>query len=85
MKVVCPHCGGNSGIRNSKQITGFTRELYCHCENPLCDAGFVMSLAHKHDTQPPRPVMEQAVIALVRRLSPHEKQQLLAIISHPGE
>ncbi len=29
MKVVCPHCGENSGISSSKQITGTIRELYC--------------------------------------------------------
>ena len=83
MKVVCPHCGEKSGISSTKQITGTIRELYCHCENSLCDARFVMSLAHKHDTTPPKPIMEQAIIELVRRLSPREKQQLMNIIKQP--
>ncbi|MGO0307268.1 ogr/Delta-like zinc finger family protein [Endozoicomonas acroporae] len=83
MKITCPHCGEKSSISSSKKITQSLRELYCHCDNPLCDARFVMSLAHKHDTTPPRPVMEQAIIELVRRLSPREKRQLMDIIKQP--
>lgn len=82
MKITCPHCGEKSGISSSKKITGTLRELYCHCENPLCDAGFVMSLAYKHDTRPPKKLMERAVVELVRCLSPEDKRQLFSIITN---
>ena len=86
MKVTCPHCGEKSGISSSKKVTDSLRELYCHCDNPLCDAGFVMSLAYKHDTRPPKELMERAVVELVRCLSPDDKKQLLSMITnHPPE
>ncbi|WP_067585354.1 ogr/Delta-like zinc finger family protein [Endozoicomonas ascidiicola] len=85
MKVTCPNCGYKSGISSSKQMSYSVREIYCHCENPDCDAVFVVSQCFKHYTRPPKPVMEKAVVELVRCLSPQDKKELLAMITHPEQ
>ena len=84
MKVTCPHCGERSRIYSNSKINGSHRELYCQCENSLCDARFVMTLAFKHDIRPPGPIMEKAVMELVRCLSSEDKKELLAMVTHPG-
>ncbi len=85
MKITCPHCGCKSSTVSSRQITNSLRESYCHCDNPLCDAGFVMSHSFKHYTRPPKPITDQTIIELVRCLSPQDKKALLAMITSGSE
>ena len=81
MKVICPHCREKSTIRSSNRISAGVAELYCQCENGGCDCSFVMTLAHKHDTRPPKNTLDSLVEDLVRSLSPDHRQQLLKMLS----
>lgn len=81
MKVICPHCREKSTISSSNRISTCVIELYCQCENELCDAGFVMTLAHKHDTRPPKSQIDNVVAELVRRMSSEEKREVMKLLS----
>ena len=80
MRVFCPHCQSKATITNSNRLTDSVKELYCHCDNTLCDAGFVMTLSHKHDTRPPRNEFDTMVVELVRQLSPDVKRKLARLL-----
>ena len=80
VKVNCPHCSELSTIKSRNRLSVSVSELYCQCENPLCGAGFVMTLAHKHDTRPPKDKFDCLVADLVSRLSPDERRQLSVML-----
>lgn len=80
MKVVCPHCREKSTIRSSNRISAGVSELYCQCENESCDSAFVMTLAHKHDTRPPKTEIDNIVAELVRRMTSEEKKQVMSLL-----
>lgn len=44
MRVKCPHCKSSARIRTSRNITDFTKELYCQCENVMCGHTFVAQI-----------------------------------------
>ena len=81
MRVICPHCHEKASIRKNNRLSGAVTELYCQCENDLCDAGFVMTLAHKHDTRPPKSQIDNVVAELVRRMSSEEKREVMKLLS----
>ena len=78
MRVPCPHCGEKSRITNTNAISMATRELYCACLNPDCDARFKMSLAHMNDIRPPKREMDGMIAEVLRRMPRGELQKLLA-------
>ena len=80
MRVNCPHCREKASIRKNNRLSGAVTELYCQCDNEHCDAGFVMTLAHKHDTRPPKDQMDNVVAELVRRMTDDEKQQIMSLL-----
>lgn len=41
MRLLCPHCGCNSHLTRTKQLSSLTRELYHQCNNPSCGHAFV--------------------------------------------
>lgn len=84
MKITCPNCGFKSSTVSSRQITNSLREAYCHCENPLCDAGFVVSHVFKHYTREPKPITERVIMEFVRGLSDTDKQKILTMITSPN-
>ena len=78
MRVTCPHCRSKSRITDTNTISDSVRELYCICQNADCDARFKMSLAHMNDIRPPKKDMDSLLAEVLRRMSPAEKQRLLA-------
>ncbi|WP_420588215.1 ogr/Delta-like zinc finger family protein [Bacterioplanoides sp.] len=80
MRVNCPHCMEKASIRKNNRISAGVTELYCQCENKHCDSGFVMTLAHKHDTRPPKDQMDSLVAELVRRMTREEKKQVMSLL-----
>ena len=80
MRVICPHCAAKSAIYKRNQISDSVSELYCQCSNELCCAGFVMTLAHKHDTRPPISEVDHMVVELVSRMSQEEKKAIMALL-----
>lgn len=77
MRVPCPHCGEKTRVTNTNVISPATREVYCNCLNPDCDARVIMVLGHKHDVRPPKNEMEGLVAEVLRRMSPGDLQKLL--------
>ena len=44
MQVNCPHCGGLSLIRTSKQLSKLVREANCQCKNLACGHTFIANV-----------------------------------------
>lgn len=44
-RVTCPHCGENTTIRKTKQLTSTCREITCHCNNEKCGCVFVAEIS----------------------------------------
>ena len=82
MRILCPHCQKKSVITASNRLSHSVTDLYCRCNNETCQAGFVMTVAHKHDTQPPINDMKSMLAEMLRSLPLEDRQQLLAQ-SHP--
>ncbi|WBA86512.1 ogr/Delta-like zinc finger family protein [Endozoicomonas sp. GU-1] len=78
MRVLCPHCQNKSVITASNRLSPSVAELYCRCNNEECQAGFVMTVAHKHDTQPPINNMKEMLAQLLRAMPSDERNQLMA-------
>ena len=78
MRVLCPHCQHKAFITASNRQSSAVTEIYCRCDNHECQAGFVMTLSHKHDTQPPVNSLHTMIGELLKRLSPEERKELLS-------
>ena len=77
MRILCPHCQQKAVITANNRLSSCVTDLYCRCDNPDCSAGFVMTVAHKHDTQPPINSLKTMLGQLLRSLPSDERQQLL--------
>lgn len=77
MRVNCPHCGGKAVITSREQLTPNVADLYCRCADARhCSASFVFKLSYSHDTNPPIKVTAQLAMALIKNLSPGERDKL---------
>ena len=77
MRVICPHCHGKALITSSNIFSETVRDLYCTCINSReCGASFVMTLAFKHDLNPPQQTTLKIIATLIQHLNAVEKRQL---------
>jgi hypothetical protein len=70
MSVTCPHCGGGSLTRGSKQLTPIYREQTCVCKNPICGHAFVVGVTALRTLSPsamPNPDVRLPYSTHVRR------------------
>lgn len=82
MRIVCPHCGGKARITSRATHTATASDLYCQCVDiPACGATFVFTLAFKHTLNPPTQTTVQRAAALVRSLTPDEREDMAAMVS----
>ncbi|WP_153111522.1 ogr/Delta-like zinc finger family protein [Propionivibrio limicola] len=44
-RVLCPHCGSESTVRSSKQLSETVREAKVQCNNPDCAHTWIAQLA----------------------------------------
>ena len=76
-RVLCPNCQEKSVVTTSNRLSSAVSDLYCRCSNPHCQAGFVMTLSHKHYTQPPVGEMQSLLAEMLRGMSREEREELL--------
>jgi len=81
-KLYCPHCLERNQrsvlhVRSSRQVTAGVRELYADCDNEGCLARVVLTVAHKHDLQPPIGVNSEMALAYLQRLPKAERTSIL--------
>lgn len=78
MRVDCPHCLQKAVITSSNALSSTVKDLYCQCQNTRdCGASFVFTLGYKHDLNPPVTNTRQLAAAVLRNLSPGERQDLM--------
>ena len=78
MRVTCKHCLSKATITSNNALSDSVTDLYCHCTNTKeCGATFVVTLAFKHDLNPPQKTTLQIAAALINRLPADDKQSLL--------
>lgn len=78
MRVYCENCNTKALITSSNKISETLTELYCQCTNTKdCGGGFVVSLAFKHYTTPPRKTTLQMAAALLKQLPVSERDALM--------
>ena len=78
MRVRCPHCQQKAIIKATNKQSNAVTDIYCRCDNEGCQAGFVMTVAHKHDTQPPIADMKSMLAEILRSMPSDERAQLIA-------
>ena len=77
MRIVCPHCSKKAAITHINRMSPSVTDAYCRCNNHECQAGFVVTVAHKHDTQPPINSLQSMLVQTLRTLP---KEQLNAVL-----
>ena len=78
MRVICPHCQNKALITSSNELSNVVKDLYCQCTNTqFCGASFVFTLAFKHMLNPPQQTTLQIAAALINKLDPADKKQLM--------
>ena len=78
MRVLCPHCQKKAIIKASNKQSSAVTDLYCRCDNLDCQSGFVMTLSHKHDIQPPIKNMQSMLTEMLRNLPPEQRQEVIS-------
>ena len=78
---VCPHCGGPSKIRSSKQITPSYAEQLRWCENPLCGHVWVDAIEAVRTLSPSAVPAPDINIPLSRHI---RREQVVAVM-HQAE
>lgn len=74
----CPKCGGKAIITSTNVLSSEYSELYVQCTNTAkCGAGYVVSQAFKHWTNPPQQTVKQMAAELIKSLPQQEQLDLL--------
>lgn len=78
MRVFCPHCQSKAKITHTHRVTGEYSDLYADCQNPECNARFVLSLSHKYDIVQPEKSFDlfSSLLDSASRLSPADRRAL---------
>jgi len=78
MRVICHHCKSKATITSNNELSETVKDLYCQCNNTQsCGASFVITMAFKHDLNPPQQTTLQIAAALINKLDDADKKQLM--------
>ncbi|UXI02892.1 ogr/Delta-like zinc finger family protein [Photobacterium sp. TY1-4] len=68
-------------ITKTNRLSNDCADLYYQCKNPACGHKFVMSLYYSHSLSPSSKTTDDLAVALVKALSPNQRQHLAQQIS----
>lgn len=74
-------CGERAVITKTNRLSNDCADLYYQCKNPACGHKFVMSLYYSHSLSPSSKTTDDLAVALVKALSPNQRQSLAQQIS----
>lgn len=65
-RVLCPCCDENLTLQTRYNITAGISDIYANCENPACQARFVLNLSYDTTVLPPINHVEQMAAQIVK-------------------
>ncbi|WP_415720324.1 ogr/Delta-like zinc finger family protein [Photobacterium ganghwense] len=74
-RVTCG-CGERAVITKTNRLSNDCADLYYLCKNPACGHKFVMSLYYSHSLSPSSKTTNELAVALVKALTPNQRQNL---------
>jgi len=80
-KISCIHCGSDTLIKKSREVSWQYRELTCHCLNDECGCVFISAVTPVRILVPSAAPNEAVKIPLSQRVN---VQQLVLSLNEPG-